>query len=187
MLSRKTHAAVVLLLLLAPVWSTAEGVRRRGETILVQQDVAQPVVLQAMMNVSVSELVYEASWRNSGRVCVRGALGATAAQHSAITCRSAAQWSEQCSGVYVCAPKQQHCSSASIPESCGRSSCEGYPAQYWTWQDSASNCVAQTELWCNICLMPDAGARLHGCARSLDVSHAADCIFGVEEQSDMQA
>jgi hypothetical protein len=60
---RYTHAAVVLLLLLAPVWATAEGLRRLGDTVLVYQDVAQPVVLQAMMNVSVSDLEFQASWR----------------------------------------------------------------------------------------------------------------------------
>jgi hypothetical protein len=61
--SRNTQVAVVLLLLLAPVWATAEGVRRLGDTVLVYQDVAQPVALQAMMNVSVSDLEYQASWR----------------------------------------------------------------------------------------------------------------------------
>lgn len=51
----------VLLLLLAPVWATAvrPGIRRLGDTVIVVQDTAQPVVLQAMMNATVSDLEFQ--------------------------------------------------------------------------------------------------------------------------------
>jgi hypothetical protein len=62
--SANRHAALVLLLLLAPVWATAvgPGVRRLGDTAYVAKKTAQPVVLQAMLNVSISDLDFQASW-----------------------------------------------------------------------------------------------------------------------------
>jgi hypothetical protein len=71
----------VLLLLLAPVWATAvrPGIRRLGDTVIVVQDTAQPVVLQAMMNATVSDLEFQASWPQEQHQ-LRRVLGSTPAQ-----------------------------------------------------------------------------------------------------------